>query len=460
MTSESFDVVLIYPKERISIFENIIPLGLATLAAVLLENEFSVKIVDLTFYRGDLKEDLNKWKPEVVGIGGTTATRKGSFRAAGIVKSVFPKVPVVFGGPHASFAAEDTLNQIPQIDYIIKGEGEYAFLEFCQKNRLGLVEEIHSIPGLSYRFQDRVIHNKAVRIKDLNALPAPARHLFGKEYGLMLDFFDLKADFVMTSRGCPAACTFCSASRMFPGGVTLRNPAIIRAEIEEVLKDPEIKAIKIFDSTFTANREHVLAFCEMIRDFSVKWECEIRADTVDRELLSHMRDAGCCYINVGLETIDPEVLTDMRKNIDPRQLDEVLGWCRELGIKAKVFFTFGHLGQNLQSCLRDIRYIRENKKRIDFIATTIGIRIYPGTKVEKDALEQNLLPDKFSWARYRPGLNNLLMLEPGDLLVLRQPGLGTPQFIRIILLLIYKGTLAPASFYWKLLWFNLKKLVR
>lgn len=453
-----YDVILIYPKEKISIFENIIPLGLATIAGVLEENGISVKIVDLTFYRGNLVKDLQEWNPAVVGIGGTTATRKGSFKTARQSKLALPDTSVVYGGPHASFATEDTLLNIREIDYIIKGEGEFPFLKFCQCVKNGQLGFVNEIPGLSYLQEGKVIQNKVERIENLDLLPPPARHLFGDEYGLKLDFFDLEADFVMTSRGCPAACTFCSASKMFPGGIRTRSSRLIKTEIENLLQKKKIKALKIFDSTFTANRDHVLEFCQMIKEFDLKWECEIRADTVDKELLTIMRDAGCCYINVGLETIDPHVLTDMRKNIDPSQLEEVLVWCRELAIKAKVFFTFGHLGQSFESSKRDIKYIRENRKKIDFIAATIGIRIYPGTKVESDALKSGLLPSNFSWAKYTPGIQNLLMLEFGDLLVLRQKGFSTIHFIRIILLLIFNGILAPASFYWKLLLFNLKKL--
>ena len=90
-----YDVILIYPKEKISIFENIIPLGLATIAGVLEENGISVKIIDLTFYRGNLVKDLQEWNPAVVGIGGTTATRKGSFKTARQSKLALPDTSVV-----------------------------------------------------------------------------------------------------------------------------------------------------------------------------------------------------------------------------------------------------------------------------------------------------------------------------------------------------------------------------
>jgi len=459
MSVNRFDTVLIYPKENLSIFENIIPLGLATIAAVLEENGISVKIVDLTLYHGNLAKDLQKWQPSVIGIGGTTVTRKGSFNAAKLSKKVLPDTPVVYGGVHATFAAEDTLKNISEIDYVIKGEGEFSFLHLCKCIHEDKTEDIFSVHGLSYRRDGKIFHNRPKRINDLDKLPQPARHLFEDNYGLKLDFYDLDADFIMTSRGCPAACSFCSASKMFPGGVRTRSADLIKPEIEALLKNKDIKALKIFDSTFTAKREHVLEFCQMIKEFDLKWECEIRADTVDKELLTIMRDAGCCYIDVGMETVDPELLTNLHKNIDVEQLEQALLWCRELSIKAKVFFIFGHPGQRFSSCLKDLKYIRQNRKKIDYIAASIGMRIYPGTRIEAQARKSGIISEGFSWAKYKPPFSNYLMFEFGDVMVLRQKGLTTIHFMTLILLLVVHRLIAPFSYYRKIMLYNLRKLL-
>ena len=468
---EQYDVLLLYPKERLNIFENIIPLGLATIGAVLEQSGISVRIIDLTTHKGHWEKELITWKPAVIGIGGTTATCKGSFKIARTVKQHLPDVPVVYGGVHASFTAEDTLTHVPEIDYVIVGEGEFAFLEFCWNSGLGEDREagkqgsgeagkqgIKSIAGLVYRDGNLIVKNKARRIDDLDRLPMPARHLFGDGYGLKLDFFELEADFVMTSRGCPAACTFCSAAKMFPGGVRTRDPKLIKEEIDELLKVKDIKALKIFDSTFTANREHVEAFCELIKPYGLKWECEIRADTVDKALLTTMRDAGCVYINVGLETIDETLLVDIRKRIDVGQVEQALAWCRELGIKSKVFFIFGHLGQNWKSCMRDLQYIKKNRKKIDFIAAGVGTRIYPGTRVETDARKLGLIKTRHSWAKYTPPFSNFLIFEFGNVMVLKQKGLGIIHYMTIILLLTINRLVAPFSYYRKMVVHNLKKV--
>jgi hypothetical protein len=115
------DVLLTYPRERFVIFEDMIPHGLASIAAVLESDGLKVRVVDFTHYRGDFRKDLHWWNPKVIGIGGTTATRRGSFHIARIAKEELPDVPTVYGGVHASFTAEDTLNNVTSIDYVIQG---------------------------------------------------------------------------------------------------------------------------------------------------------------------------------------------------------------------------------------------------------------------------------------------------------------------------------------------------
>ena len=453
------DVLLAYPKERFVIFEDMIPHGLATIAAVLESDGLQVRIVDFTNYRGDFRKDLHRWNPRVIGIGGTTATRTGSFRIARVAKEELPEVPTVYGGVHASFSAEDTLSHIPSIDYVIRGEGEHSFAAFCSLVLRGISPTSGKIDGLSFREDGRIVSHPAKRIDDLDSLPLPARHLFEADhYRQTLDFTSEEADFLITSRGCPSSCNFCSASRMFPGGPRTRSAGHIRDEIESILSRKKIGGLKLFDSTFTVSKEHVSNFCSMVRPYGLLWECEIRADGVDRDLLACMKDAGCYYINVGLETSDPDLLQTINKGITPGQVERVLDWCRELDIRSKVFFSFGHLGQTFRDCLHDAAYLRRNRKRIDFFACNIGVRVYPGTALEAAARKQGLIPPTLSWSSFKPSLLNYLLLEPGDTLILQQKRLGHGRLILLLAILIAQGTVTPGSYIWKLLQLNMRRL--
>lgn len=439
------DILLAYPSESVNIFGYMIPLGLSSIAAVLEESGYNVKIIDFSTYTGDFRYDLLLMKPSIVGIGGTTPTRKGSFHIAKLVKEVSSHIPVVYGGIHASFTAEDTLSNIPEIDYIIKGEGEFSFLKLAEILTGRRDDPPGSIPGIAFRKDSGIFSTKASRVDDLNILPMPARHLFGKKPELKLDFFNLPAEFIMTSRGCPACCSFCSASRMFPGGVRFRSAEKIGQELESILSQSGIKALKIFDSTFTSSREHVESFCAVVKNFNLLWECEIRADdNIDLPLLKLMKESGCCYVNMGLETTSENLLAKMGKKITVAKVEQVLQWCRSLEIKTKVFFTFGHLNQSRQECFDDIAYMKKRKEEIDFFATTVGLRIYPGTALEKAVSKEGLLDSDFSWANYNPPLSNLMLLEFGDVLILRQKHLGISFLSSLIIrLLSQKTVLSP-----------------
>jgi radical SAM superfamily enzyme YgiQ (UPF0313 family) len=454
-----FDVILLYPRERVNAFYYMIPLGLANIAAVLVQNKISVKIIDFNFYTGDILTDLKKWQPTVIGIGGTTGTRKGSFKLAMVCKSILPDIPVVFGGIHATFTAEDSLKYISEIDYVIKGEGEFSFLEFVNCILQKKPERLADIQGLSYRKDNEIIHNKPVRINNLDDLPLPARELCEGNYKIKLDYLGIEAEFLMTSRGCPFACDFCAAARMFPGGIRYRSIPNVKNEIDHILATKKVKALKIFDSTFTASRQHVLDFCEMIEPYKLLWECEIRVDTVDYELMKTMKEAGCCYVDIGFETTDDKILKSIFKTISVQQVENVLSWCKELDIKAKVFFTFGHLGQTYESCLRDVKYIKKNKDKIDFFATTVGIRIYPGTSLEKKALAAGIIPADFSWVKFKPSPWRTLVFEFEDQLILTQNKLGFFRLAKIVWKLVGNGTVGSFKYIVELLTINLKKIL-
>ena len=437
---KSFEIVLAYPSENRLHHNAMIPMGIASIAAVLEESGFSVKIVDFNFYKGNFQDDLKKWQPKIVGIGGTTPTRKGSFRIAKMVKSVFPNIPVVYGGPHATFTVKDTLSYVPEIDFIIKGEAEFVFLDLCKKFIQGGKIDVFSLPGLGFRKDGKIVENRQARINNLSQLPMPARHLFENDYPMKLDFCPVKADFIMTSRGCPANCSFCVAARMFPGGVRLRAIAEVQKEIDFLVETKDIKGLKVFDSTFTANREHVLEFCKMVKPYHLLWECEIRVDTVDYELLKEMKEAGCCYVDIGLETTSPRLLREVNKRITVKQAENVLEWCKELGIKTKLFFIFGHIGQTFKECLDDVKWIRKHRDKIDYFANSMGLKLFPGTWSEKQAMRAGILPESFSWAEYSPPFKNLIFLEIGDVYIVDQKQLPFLGIFLIGAILNLQGT--------------------
>ncbi len=454
------DVLLIYPHDGLRFFQSMVPLGMLSIATVVRDAGYSVKVLDLNHYRGKISRDLNGWQPRIVGIGGTTPSRIKSFRIAQTIKKVCPDAIVVYGGLHATFTAEEVLGSIKEIDYILMGEGELAFKSFCDRLLKSAGKGLENIPGLAYRMQGKVIQNPAKRIDDLSVLPIPDRSLLSGDYRLDMDFIPGIAEPIVTSRGCPAMCNFCSASRMFPGGVRYRPMDQVREEITLLLERRKFEGLKVFDSTFTAGRDHVIRFCEMVKPFNLKWECEIRADTVDYDLLKTMRDAGCYYVNMGLESSDDDRLKKIAKGISTEQALQVMAHCRELGILIKVFFTFGHPGQTYADCKKDIRFIKEHRNRIDFYAVTSGLKIYPGTRLEKEARQNGFLPKDFSWVTSRPSWRNFLLLETSNTFILFQKKLGVLRLLQVVLILLFAGLYSSPEFMRRMIVENLKLIFR
>ncbi len=455
--NNSVDVLLTYPTDGLRLFQSMIPTGLISIGTILRNAGYSVKIIDFNHYSDDFRRDLRRMSPKVVGIGGTTPSRMGSFLTSRIVKNIFPQVPVVYGGVHASFTASNTLQNIKTIDYIIKGEGEFSFLKLCDILTGKLNEPISSVSGLVWCQRTTIIENKPERINDLSLLPIPDRTLAGNDYTLKMEFTGKRGDFIMTSRGCPAACNFCAASRMFPGGVRTRQISSVMNEIESLMSKKQIEGLKIFDSTFTANREHVEQFCKSIKEFTIPWECEIRADTVDRELLKLMRASGCYYINIGMETINEEHLRKIAKGISSDQVLNVLDICKGLDIRSKVFFTFGHMNQTLSECKQDVDFIKSNKRKIDFFGVTVGLRVYPGTRLEREYTKNG---KEINWSKSVKRFANLLIGEPGDVPVVFQKQLGPVTLSYVLMVLLKNRLVCTEKFLFRMAIENIVNVVK
>ncbi len=403
------------------------PLGLAMIAGVLEENGYSVKIIDGQLDNlsvGVLQNMLMDLKPEIVGITGTTWNRFDSFETAAAAKKALPASTVVYGGPHATFTAEDTLKNISSIDAVVRGEGELTFLELVRA--IEAKTGFKNVEGISYREEGEIFHNDdRPLIENIDALPWPARHLLDmKKYDNNL--FGIPAITVMTSRGCPMKCVFCSAGAMWGNKYRRRTPKNVADEIEYLKREYGVKAIWFFDDTMTLNRKHIDG---LIREFSrrrfdISWYCGIRLDTVDRELLKNMRKAGCIHISFGVESGSQRVLDRINKKITLSQLDNVVKWSKEFGIYTKSFFMFGLPEETYEEAKKTVELIKKYEGIVDFIAISGGTSIVPGTELERFAIQNRYLPDNFSWAKPFYEYQNPTIGRDPSLPTLIQPKMG------------------------------------
>lgn len=394
-------VMLINPMTRFVTKDIMPPLGLAWLAAVLEQNSISVEILDALVERKDLETVANKVKktcPDIVGITCVTATRSDAFKTADKIRVTCPNATVVIGGPHVTFTAEDTLRNIQSVDIIVRGEGEATFLELVKALESGT--DLTEVKGISFRSEGNIIHNPPRPfIEDIDSLPFPARHLLPMEkYDFRIPFTDVKATNVLSGRGCPFGCIYCSTSTMWGKTIRMRSPSNVVDEIEQIVKEYGIRGIYFFDDTFTFHKRRTIEICDEIieRGLDLVWFCESRVDVIDEELLTKMKKAGCKIIAFGIESGSQRVLDIIKKKITVDQSIKATNLCKKVGIKTKSFFIYGLPGELPQDMEATFRFAYGLNSDIKIPGMC---EIRPGTELEAIAKEENVIPDGFSWAK-------------------------------------------------------------
>ena len=371
------------------------PLGVSYVAAAFEAAGCRVKIIDYIVSRytpEKLRAELDAFGPDIVG--GTSVTMNFPV-AADIMQTAKrhrPSALTVMGGPHVSFDADRTLETYPEIDLLVLGEGERTIMELVP-----LLEDRsrwRGIKGLAFRQDGEVVMTGPRElIDDLDSIPLPARHLLPLSRYRALGF----PVSVITSRGCPNACIFCQGRRMVGRKVRYRKVECVMDEIEQILSYG-ISRINVADDLFTSNRARVREVCGQIRrrGLDFRWSAFARVNTVDREILEMMRDAGCDGISFGIESGNPEMLRRVRKGITLEQAQKAVDLCREVGIFAHASFMVGLPGESPES-LADTRAFAQN------LGIAYGYHFlapFPGTDVREKIGEYDLEILTDDWARY------------------------------------------------------------
>ncbi len=385
------------------------PLGIAWLAAVLRENGFKdISLIDSMANRysnEDIIDLLKKQGPDIIGISFGTQIRFSTFDLARLIKKNFPGVPLVVGGPHPTLTSQDTLENIPEIDIVVRGEGEISFLNLVKEiEKKGSLE---NVKGISFRDKKgEIVHNPdETAIEDLDSLPLPARDLLPMErYEQTTNLSKKRSTNIMTSRGCPYRCVFCSVSKQWGHRIRQRSAKNVVDEIEFLLKNyPFLEGIRFFDDTFTINKPRVLEICDEIikRKLSFVWECEARANTIDSEIVQAMKRAGCEFIDLGVESGSNKILKNIKKDITVEQAIEAVKVIKKAGIGLKIFIMHGLPGETYEDIKKTVFLSRYLCHKLKADGATQGITIiYPGTELEKIAKEMGTLPKDFSWSKY------------------------------------------------------------
>jgi len=342
------------------------PLGLASMASFLEKNGKTCAVVDC-FAQPDsdrvIREYLVSERPAFIGFSCTTSSFLDGVRLAGFAKGISADVRAVFGGAHVSALKERILQQFPVIDYVVAGEGEQTLLELMESE--GRADE--QVKGLVYRDAERETHFTGYRSKgmDLDSLPFPAYHkLNGYPHAYKLPIFNYPRapnSSCISSRGCPYACTYCDRS-VFRRSFRFNSAEYVYAHLGYLRRRFGIRHINFYDDQFTFNRERVEAFTGMMIDRppGMTFNCAVRAEHVDLELLRRMKAAGCWMISLGIETGDESLLAQHRQRADLELISHTLRLIKKAGIRTKGLFMMGLPGETETSIQKTRRFVFSN----------------------------------------------------------------------------------------------------
>jgi len=374
------------------------PQGLACIAAVLLKEGYEVEIYnqDVTHWPdGHLTEYLDKNRFDVVGvsvIAGYYQYRKLLKISDAINKS--KNRPFYIIGGHGPSPEPEFFIKKTQADAVVIGEGELTVVELMKA--LTDKTSFKHINGIAYRDGENVVINKRRQlIKDIDTIPFPAYDLFPIDhYRLLRMPHCTNNDFVMpvlSGRGCTFTCNFCY--RMDEGFRPRSNESIIE-EIKFLQKDYGVTYIAFADELLMSSRERTATLCnDFIKaGLNIMWDCNGRLNYAKPDVLKLMKQAGCVFINYGIEAMDDRILKNMKKALTTKQIIEGIEATLAAGISPGFNIIFGNIGENSETLNKGVEFLLKYDDGAQ-MRTIRPVTPYPGSPLYYYAIEKGLLKD-------------------------------------------------------------------
>jgi anaerobic magnesium-protoporphyrin IX monomethyl ester cyclase len=412
-----------------------LPLGLMYIAAVLDKAGYKAEILDafmtdFSFLKvGDtievgmpyrkIREEIRRRKPDIVGIASPfTCQAENAIRVGDIAKEVDSNILTVVGGPHVTAVPVEFLEEAKNIDIAVIGEGEYTMLDIVKF--FEGAKKISDVQGIAYR-KDGAVKQNELRpfIEDLDELPYPAYHLVDMEQYLnprKIEYrsFKDRAVSMITSRGCPFNCNFCSVHLHMGKKFRAHSVNYVINHVEYVINKFGVKTIFFEDDNLTFDLKRFEAICDKIIEKGIRFNWEtpngIRADYLTLSLLKKMKKSGCQSVFFGIESGDQHVLDNIiNKSLNLKEVVKVAKMCKDIGISTAAFYIIGFPGEKKENMLRTVELALRLKKDFDVgmllhVATpSLGTRLYEECK-KKGYIQGELTPRAFAEVRQTRGM--------------------------------------------------------
>ena len=364
---------------------HIMPLGLLYVASVLRSRGFDVLVYnadtatsqpaksfwhhsqyDYALYRRNLSDGghsawlrlsslIREVQPDAVGVGFLSMSFTSASKVAEIAKGIKKDTVLVAGGIDATVRPTEVLEG-GCFDYVVRGEGEATTPELLENVFGG--GDAHGVKGVSFREGGRIVSTpNRPPAKNLDEIPFPARDLLlQREYYTPSDFGK-----IISGRGCPYGCDFCSCSMAWGGAYRQRSPENFVDEIEEVQDKYGTRVFAFEDDLFYHDERRVSAICNLIkrRALGIEWGCMMRANSINPRVVERMVDAGLVSVNIGVESASQRMLDAMNKKLDIREAKENISMLKRMGVYVRAYFLLGYPGETRETLEETKRLIRE-----------------------------------------------------------------------------------------------------
>jgi anaerobic magnesium-protoporphyrin IX monomethyl ester cyclase len=364
-----------------------VPVGLLTLAACT-KNLAQTAVFDPDPNDRQL-QDIVQFNPDLIGIGFMTQTRFRALEIHNLLREMLPDAKIVLGGVGPTVEPEKTWEMFHP-DALVVGEGEKAWMEVVRAGRFDSIPGVY-LPGSPFIAAEVFQNLDDLPLPAVECMPDFHRYLCPPG-GIRGKWFKSGTPMIMTARGCPYRCTFCSSHLMFSRKVRRRSVGHVMAEIRYLHDKFGIDAVYFFDDTFNVHRQWLMEFCEAVRSepYKLTWGCQIRVNLFDLEMGRMMRRAGCVQVDIGVESGSPKVLKAIHKDETVEQIEKAFAACHAAGIAPMGTFLVGCPGETQE----DVDMTKALIQRIKpSFAEFFYLIPYPGSDLYRDAVANQWIVD-------------------------------------------------------------------
>ena len=372
-------------------YSSVMPTGLLSIATVLKHEGHEVRIFDRPINDDVFFKRIKDFDADMIGISFMTTGYKRAKKIIGWCKKNFKEKKIFAGGYHVSALPELSLKNL-ELDFVVIGEGEITMKEICKLDISNF--NLKSIKGIAYLKENKFIMNSPREfVSDLDKLPIIDRELLDGGMGWYLTLpgnirghLVERCTTIITSRGCPGNCIFCSSRAMWSNKVRQRSVANVLQEIDLLKKDYEINGLFFLDDTFTVNKEWILEFCKEFkkRNYKIKWGCSARASTINEDILKALKSAGCLQLDFGVESGSDRVLKFMHKGQNQKMILNAFNLIRSYKLKTLACFIIGSPDETKEEMEKTFNIAKKIKPNFAIFSILTPL---PGSPLYKIAIE-------------------------------------------------------------------------